>query len=81
MWQAYTGEHPFAEVPNGRDVTVTLKVIQHERPKRPTADQGKTISDDMWALIEVCWNQEPSDRPDIGDVLKRMGEMGKVMVD
>ena len=58
-----------------REATVVLKVMQGERPKRPSANDGKIMLDDLWELVELCWQQEPFNRPDVADIAKRMKEM------
>jgi hypothetical protein len=32
----------------------------------------------MWDLIEWCWSQDPSSRPQIEDVVKKMRELQEV---
>ena len=42
-------------------------IIQGERPPRPTS---AALTDDMWALMQMCWDQEPQLRPGIREVLQ-----------
>jgi hypothetical protein len=35
----------------------------------------KTMSDELWDLIEMCWKQDPSERPQMEDVLEKMVQM------
>jgi hypothetical protein len=32
----------------------------------------------MWDLIELCWLQDPSDRPQIQDVVEKLEELQEV---
>jgi len=36
-----------------------------ERPPRPT---HPTLTDELWELIQRCWDQEPQSRPKILEV-------------
>jgi hypothetical protein len=33
------------------------------RPDRPDEDEGRQMSDDIWALAEQCWAKDPKARP------------------
>jgi len=70
LFQSHTGKYPFHDI--ARDVTVILKVMIAERPTRPTADMGRMMSDELWNLVEVCWKQDPAERPEMVDVVERM---------
>jgi len=71
--EIYTGNYPFSDIP--RDGTVILKVMQGQRPIRPTVGVGRTIPDDLWCLIKLCWQQAPSDRPQILAVVEKLKDM------
>jgi len=73
--EIYTGNYPFSDTP--RDGTVILKVMQGQRPIRPMVDTGKTVSDDLWCLIELCWQQAPSDRPQMLSVVERLQHLNR----
>jgi hypothetical protein len=55
-----------------RDCTVIAWVMQKKRPNRPTANMGRTFLNELWNLVEACWEQEPSERPDMVDVVQTM---------
>jgi hypothetical protein len=40
--------------------------MQGERPSRPT---NPALTDDVWALMEMCWHQDPRLRPEMRRVL------------
>ncbi|TCD67327.1 hypothetical protein EIP91_000248 [Steccherinum ochraceum] len=46
-----------------RDYQVIKKVVDRERPARPTLPEGGKVADDMWALISACWSHHPQQRP------------------
>jgi len=71
--EIYTGNYPFSDIL--RDGAVILKVTEGQRPIRPSTGMGRAISDDLWCLIELCWQQAPSDRPQMLDVVERLESM------
>jgi hypothetical protein len=46
-----------------------VNVIQGERPPRPA---DPTLTDDVWTLMQQCWDQEPQLRPEVGRVLQAL---------
>ena len=70
----YTGHLPFHKFV--RDCTVIMKVVEGSRPPRP-ADTS-LLSDEIWKVIEMCWNQEPQDRPSAESVIKQLPLAGIV---
>lgn len=46
-----------------------LDIMEGKRPPRP---EHPAFSPDLWILMERCWNQEPSSRPDISEVLRAL---------
>ena len=66
----YTGKLPFLDVAN--DAEVIYQVIQGVRPRRPIIndDPGVEIQDDLWEMIERCWEHQPSHRITISEVLR-----------
>ncbi|KAJ7585003.1 kinase-like domain-containing protein [Mycena floridula] len=63
--EVYTGEHPFAQ--HKHDPQVMCDVLDGGRPPRPT-----NISDNLWALVEACWHQRPTSRPDARTVVNSL---------
>jgi len=41
-------------------------IIEGRRPPRPA---GPVLTDDLWGLMQNCWNQEPKLRPRMSEVL------------
>ena len=56
--QAFTGAVPFNNLP---DATAMLAVMEGRRPPRPS---HPTFTDELWALTQRCWNDNPRLRPD-----------------
>ncbi|KIM92438.1 hypothetical protein PILCRDRAFT_762509 [Piloderma croceum F 1598] len=63
--ESYTGAPPFKDI---RDGAVILKVIQGERPQRPTPEMSRPMSDELWDLVNLCWKHNPDGRPKMNDV-------------
>ena len=59
--KVFTGAVPFEDL---RPATSAAKIMQGKRPPRPV------ITDDVWALMEMCWDQEPQSRPEMRTVLQ-----------
>lgn len=62
VYETVTGKLPFH---NDTDITVSLKVVNGERPRRET-----TFTDRLWRMLERCWAPHPDDRPTIEGVLQ-----------
>ena len=70
----YTGDVPFHKIV--RDSTVMMKVVEGSRPPRP-ADTS-LLSNEIWKVIEMCWNQEPPDRRSAESVIEQLPLAGVV---
>ena len=70
----YTGHIPFHHI--ARDITVIKTVVKGSRPPRP-ADTS-LLSDEIWKVIEMCWNQQPQDRPTAESVIEQLPLAGVV---
>ncbi|KAJ7827002.1 kinase-like domain-containing protein [Mycena olivaceomarginata] len=66
-YEILIGKAPFFEI--SRDITVTIKVLEGLRPSRPDT---VPVDDDLWRLLQDCWQATPSDRPNISQVIQRL---------
>ncbi|KAJ7585035.1 hypothetical protein C8J56DRAFT_1027479 [Mycena floridula] len=64
--EIYTGHVPFAEHKN--DPAVKQAVMSGRRPSRPR----DLFTDQLWQLIEECWNQRPDSRPSARHILRAL---------
>ncbi|KAF7373447.1 Zn(2)-C6 fungal-type domain-containing protein [Mycena sanguinolenta] len=64
--QLYTGQHPF---PNLSEAAALLKVIDGERPERPSSP---AMSDALWQHVTECWAPNPTKRPATDLVVQHM---------
>src|ERR1700734_3556533 len=53
LFQGYTGKYSFYNIP--WDVMVILKVTQGKRPKKPTTEMERVMSNGLWDLVKMCW--------------------------
>ena len=61
LYEVVGGKLPFH---NDTDITVSLKVVKGQRPRREAQFPGR-----LWEMLELCWAHYPNDRPNVEDVL------------
>jgi len=75
-YEIFTGAIPFFDCP--RESTVIAKVKEGGRPTCPSkVDTPWTewgLTDDMWSLMQECWQHDPVARPKIGQIVQRLSE-------
>ena len=62
QYKVLAGVFPF---PNSPPTTVAVDVLSGKRPERPN---HPSITDELWDMIQRCWDQEPQRRPGISEV-------------
>ena len=67
-----TGEHPFSHIKRTSEVLIRMQ--QGDRPRRPTDPEivARGLDDNLWRLLEQCWQEDPAVRPKIEEVLSRL---------
>jgi len=70
IYEVLSGHGPFAV---HRDPEVIIMVLGGERPERPRGDTGKLFTDEIWEVLELCWRQQPSDRPPVKHIIMCLG--------
>jgi serine/threonine protein kinase len=65
--KVFTGNKPFYRIM--RNEAVILQVLAGVRPERPTGAFILGLSDAVWSMVELCWHQQQSSRPQIEDIL------------
>ena len=61
--QAFTGAIPFNGVP---EVAAIFEIMSGERPPRP---HHPVFTNELWELMQHCWDQDPHSRPAVSEVL------------
>lgn len=64
--QVFAHEQPFSHICSH---AVPVLVLAGERPSRLTNRDILGLSEEVWMLMEKCWNQVPSARPHAADIL------------
>ena len=62
VYEVIGGRPPFHELPN---LSACSRILEGHRPPRD-AD----FADILWEMLQLCWMAQPSDRPNIEDVLQ-----------
>ncbi|KAF9645565.1 kinase-like protein, partial [Thelephora ganbajun] len=62
--EVFTGKIPFSDLSIAAAAT---SINTGKRPKRPS---HPSLIDDLWALTQHCWKEEPQDRPQMDEVIK-----------
>ena len=60
------GKHPFAL---HTEQQVILQLAKDLRPNKPVHEQ---FSPKMWSLTKNCWKEDPKERPDTSEVLRKL---------
>ena len=64
--KTFTGSAPFDL---HLSITATLAIMRGDRPSRPTHPD---FTDELWVLMQRCWDQDPRSRPDVSEVLQNL---------
>lgn len=67
--ELFTGNVPFPEL---KDTAMLCRIMAGKRPPRPEGGRGLGLSDSIWKVVEMCWQEERDKRPTIEFVLKRL---------
>lgn len=72
MLELYTGRVPYSECRT--DGAVIARVINQDKPKRPDGTENLGLTDNIWALMEMCWSYRRGDRPTMTIVRQNLAE-------
>ena len=67
IYEVLSGQKPYAPF---KGPVVIRKVLDGERPERPQGEEGKLFTDDMWRVVQLCWEPQPGDRTTAKAVLR-----------
>lgn len=62
IYEVLSGQAPFSPL---KDFIVMRKVIEGERPLMPEGAERTWFTDDLWRMLELCWETQPETRPSI----------------
>ncbi|KAF9643876.1 kinase-like protein [Thelephora ganbajun] len=66
MIEVFTGAIPFSD---SSSFMAVLAIMQGKRPPRPT---HPAVTEDLWILMQRCWDHDPRPRPEISEVLRTL---------
>ena len=66
LMKAFTGKVPFS---NCAASIAILRITRGYRPERPTHTD---FTDDLWMLVQRCWEGTPQNRPQMNSVIKQL---------
>jgi hypothetical protein len=73
--QIITGREPFHELQNDIQILRTKVVSGNTMASKPESFVGLELSDDIWNIMEGCWNSEPEKRPALKEIIKNLREL------
>ena len=69
IYEVVSGRVPLAPF---REFVLVRKITDGERPERPDGVDGGWFTDDLWGILNQCWETEPESRPSVEIVLKHL---------
>lgn len=70
LLQLYTDQAPFAA--DLMETQVPIRVLRGSRPPRPIFFDGELMDDGLWEIVQSCWKQNPSERPDAEQLVAKI---------
>ena len=64
--QVFTAAVPFSD---RSDAQVICAIMQRRRPPRPT---HPTFTENLWILMQRCWDHDPRLRPEVSEALRAL---------
>lgn len=71
IYEVLSGQPPFSQWGHS---LVVLKVMQGKHPERPVP-----FTDELWEILELCWEHQPDKRTSPGAVLRRLEEISPLL--
>ena len=65
--EVLSGRAPFAPY---NEFMVMRLVTEGKHPERPKGSEGVWFTDDLWRMLNLCWDIRPESRPGIGVILE-----------
>ncbi|KAF9780739.1 kinase-like domain-containing protein, partial [Thelephora terrestris] len=68
VYEVLSGRRPFYHYEDCNSYSIIEKVLNGEHPQRPQGPEGTWFTNDIWSILERCWETNPADRPKVEDV-------------
>jgi hypothetical protein len=69
-FKVLTGKKPFQDLTS---ISVIIPITDGMRPGKPNFAISRGYTDELWELTTACWQQDPAERPTVGDLVGRLG--------
>jgi hypothetical protein len=82
-WQMFAGHFPFLGETNNRE-RFPIALIARKRPlapMNPSRLKTRGFNDDMWHLMEACWDEAAINRPSVAQVIESLRQLPACAVD
>jgi hypothetical protein len=73
--EVLSGQVPFAYC---TDLVVMWKVLGGKHPERPKGVEGVWFTDNLWEMLKLCWETQPTSRPSIETMLECFVQVSRV---
>ncbi|KAJ7824686.1 kinase-like domain-containing protein, partial [Mycena leptocephala] len=70
VYEMLTGKPPFPEL--RMEAAVIQAVLEGSRPSRTASCSGTPSLDGLWNLLQDCWEEHPTRRPTVGEIVERL---------
>ena len=67
IYEVLSGQAPFSHL---NPYIIVLRVMDGERPERSEGVEGAWFTDDLWRMLNRCWETQPDSRPSVTTVLE-----------
>src|ERR1700720_1800110 len=76
----FSGKYPFQHLD---EYKFQFAMMRRQRPSRPSDPLSATrgLNDNMWQLIEECWSEFASDRPNVDRIVETICHLPNRAVD
>ena len=65
--QVLCGHHPYVELQS--DILAVNAIVEGIRPEKPERAKQLGFSDELWAIVKLCWLENRDARPGVEDIL------------
>ena len=74
IYEVLSGQVPFFR---HHGYGIIGRITKGERPGRPQGEEGAWFTDNIWGILECCWEPNPSNRPNTKDVLRCLEDVSR----
>lgn len=74
IYEVLGGRAPFAQF---KDFIVIRKVTEGKRLGRPVGPEGAWFTDDLWQMLNLCWETKPENRPDAEAIMVHLEQVSR----